>query len=483
MFTLLGIILVILGIVMLIIRPYINTEDVYKTKSDLRGGESRVLVGKKSHPLLVAFNKKLSLLVLVIGILVLIIPGIFFYAQPGMLYAVQYPTGGSKAVVQQGIKLKWWGKLIPIQMEIPIQDVLPESKTEHSPFAYIEQAQLREFNDAVKGLVANSIVVTVDYRLIDPANGKEKFLDVALKNRSQDNLVFSRIIPYRNAVLKNTAKLMSAQEYIAGGSAEFDRAFKDQLELGMYVLEEIIDKTIGDTIGQLHQTRLVGADADGQIKKYKIRYDPKTGEPLRNEGALHEYGLTVQQAVVDKIDWEDKFEVRLDNQKAEVAATQLERQKAQKATEMKKRIIEEGESNKAEERAKLEKEQIQKTIAAETTVKEQEFFLQAEKVKFEKSKIEVQARKILADVKKYEIQQSDGLSERAKYVIDKNVEKGIGVATELKDTKFPQFMYFGNGSGADNGNGKTASNTPLIYDLLGAKLAESMFSPVPTEQK
>ena len=100
-----------------------------------------------------------------------------------------------------------------------------------------------------------------------------------------------------------------------------------------------------------------------------------------------------------------------------------------------------------------------------------------------KSKIEVQARKILADVKKYEIQQSDGLSERAKYVIDKNVEKGIGVATELKDTKFPQFMYFGNGSGADNGNGKTASNTPLIYDLLGAKLAESMFSPVPTEQK
>ena len=311
---------------------------------------------------------------------------------------------------------------------------------------------------------------------IDENTGKEKFLDVALKARSQNNLVYSRVLPYRNAVLKNTAKLMSAQEYIAGGSAEFDRAFKDQLELGMYVLEEVVDNTPGDTIGQLHSTRLVGADQE-QVKKYKIRYDTKTKEPLRNQGALLEYGLTVQQAVVDKIDWEDKFETRLDNQKAEVAATQLERQKTQKATEVKKRIIEEGEANKAEERAKLEKEQIQKTIAAETIVKENEFFLQAEKVMFEKSKIEVQSRRILADVKKYEIEQADGLSERDKYIIDKNVEKGIGVATQVKDTRFPQFMYFGGGTSTG-----TASNTPMIYDLLGAKLAESMFGPV-TEKK
>lgn len=475
MFTFLGIVLILLGLVMLILRPFINKEDVYKTKTDMRGQEQRVLVGKKSAPFLLAITKKLAFIVLFVGLVLFAVPGIFFYAQPGMLYAVQYPTGGSKAVTQQGIKLKWWGKLIPIQMEIPIQDVLPDNETDHSPYAYIEKAQLREFNDAVKGTVANSIVVTVDYIAIDERTGKEKFLDVALKNRSQDNLVYSRIVPYRNAVLKNTAKLMSAQEYIAGGSAEFDRAFKDQLELGMYVLEEVINETVGDTIGQLHSTRIVGADQDGQIKKYKIRYGADK-EPLRNEGALHEYGLSVQQAVVDKIDWEDNFDTRLDAQKAEVAATQLERQKAQKATEMKKRIIEEGESNKAEERAKLEKEQIQRTIAAETEVKENEFFLQAEKVKFEKSKIEVQARRILADVKKYEIEQANGLSEKEKYIIDKNVEKGIGVAKEVKDTKFPSFMYFGGGAGT----GGTASNTPMIYDLLGAKLAESMFGPVTT---
>ena len=481
MFTFLGIVLLLAGLVMLIIKPFINAEDKYKTKTDMRGQESRVLVGRKSHPFFLSITKKIAFIVLFIGILFVSLPGIFFYAQPGMLYAVQYPTGGSKAVTQQGIKLKWWGKLIPIQMEIPIQDVLPDNETVHSPYAYIEKAQLREFNDAVKGIVANSIVVTVDYMKIDEKTGQEKFLDVALKNRSQDNLVYSRILPYRNAVLKNTAKLMSAQEYIAGGSAEFDRAFKDQLELGMYVLEEVLDHTPGDTIGQLHATRLVGADQE-QIKKYKIRYDPKTKEPIRNEGALLEYGLTVQQAVVDKIDWEDKFETRLDNQKAEVAATQLEKQKAQKATEMKKRIVEEGEANKAEERAKLEKEQIQRTIAAETEVKENEFFLQAEKVKFEKSKIEVQARKILADVKRYEIEQADGLSEKQKYIIDKNVEKGIGVAKEVKDTKFPQFMYFGGGAGTGTGTG-TASNTPMIYDLLGAKLAESMFGPVPTNEK
>jgi len=465
MFTAIGIILILLSVAMLVIYPLLSKEDVYVTKTDRLGNEKRFLKSKKSPLILLSFNKRLSTITLSIGLFIALIPALFFYAEPGVLYAVQYPWGGETAVVNQGVHIKFFARLIPIQMEIPIKDVLPESeKIEQSEFAYILQAKEREFNDAVKGTVANSIVITVDY------SNTEKFLDVAKTNRSQENLVFSRIVPFRDAVLKNTAKLMSAQEFISGGSSEFDRAFKDQLENGMYVLEEVDEGSKGDTIG-INRIRLVGGAADDSQKKvYKIRY--KNGEPLRNEGSLADYGLTVRQAVVDKVDWESKFDTRLDKLKEIVAETQTQKITAEKEMYRKQAVIEKGEADKAEEQARLEKVQITETIAAETAVKKERLFLEAAAIKYKKALIEKKTRITLADAKKYELDRADGLSEREKYIIDVNKETAIGVAAELNKTKFPDFMYFG---GSSNG-GTTANNqSPLIYDLLGAKLAETMF--------
>jgi len=112
--------------------------------------------------------------------------------------------------------------------------------------------------------------------------------------------------------------------------------------------------------------------------------------------------LKVVQAVVSKIDWEKKFDDRLDMQKSEVAATQLEKQKAERAIYKKKRVFEEGEANKVEEQAKLEKEQIRITIGAETKVKEEKFNLETSKIKLAKSKIDAQAKKVAADAQSYE---------------------------------------------------------------------------------
>ena len=469
MFTFFGVVLILLGLVMLIVRPMLNKEDKYKTKTDGRGNETRVLVSKKSHPFLLGFSKKMSTIVIAIGIFLIIIPGIFFYALPGKAYAVFYPWGSQKAVLQQGINTKWWGKIIDFQMEISVKDILEEDMATYDKIenVYFQMAVEREFSDAVKGEVANSIVIGIN--LNDP----DEFLLMAKKNRSERNLVYSRIIPYRDAVIKNTAKLMSAQEYIAGASAEFDRAFKDQMENGMYILEEVEDNRKTDIIGDMDQVRTID-DNNAKRKVYKIKTRKVNGvdEPLRNEGSLvKEYGLTVIQAVVNIIDWEDRFDDRLDKQKEQVAETQLERQMTERAIIKTQRVYQEGEANKAEERARLEKEQIQRTIAAETKVKEEQFNLQAERILLEKSKVEAQSRRILADVKKYEIEKADGLSERAKYVIDQDVAKGVGVAEHLKNTKFPQFMYFGGGK-------EGTTQMPIIYDLLGAKLAESMFAPV-----
>jgi len=468
MLAVLGVLLMLFSIAMLIIYPTLRKENVVSTKTDRLGQEKRVITARAAHPLLLIFKRKISILLLLGGFLIALLPSLFWIAEPGVLYAVQYPWGTDALVSNQGVHTKVpFTKFIPIQMEIPIKDVLPDSEDiEQNEFAYILQAKDREFNDAVKGTVANSIIIQVAHV------NEEKFLEVAKTVRSQENLVFSRIVPFRDAVLKNTAKLMSAQEFISGGSSEFDRAYKDQLQNGMYVLEEVDADSKADTIGQ-NRVRLVGGNSDDSQKKvYKIRYN--NGEPLRNEGSLSDYGLTVGQAVVDKVDWEEKFDTRLDKLKEIVAETQTQKITAEKEMYRKQAVIEKGEADKAEEQAKLEKEQITETIAAETEVKKEKLFLEAAAIKYDKAIIEKKTRVTLADAKKYEIDRADGLSEREAFVITTQKETAIGVAGEIKGLNLPDVMITnGGGSGQQAGQG-----IPILYDLLGAEFAKSMIPKI-----
>lgn len=468
MLEFLGVIIMLIGIGLLIARPFFKEKDVYNTRTNMRGQEERILISKSTHPLLLVINKKIATYIIAFGLILFIVPGIFFMAEPGKFYAVQYPWGDQKAVMTQGISTKFWGKLIPIQQEISIKDMLGDVDTEkESEYTYIMPSIEREFSDAVKGTVGNSIVISITE---DP----DKFLELATKNRSERNLVYSRINPYKDAVLKNTAKLMSAQDYIAGSSSEFDRAFKDQLENGMYILEEITNDNKKDTIG-VNKDRTI--DENSKAKSFKIKTHKVNGinEPLRNEGALKEYGLSVKQAVVNKIDWEDKFDERLDKQKEQVALTQLERQMTEKAIIKTQRVYQEGESNKAEERARLEKEQIQKTIAAETIVKEEQFNLEASKIKLQKNKIEAQAIKVLADADAYKNSKlvSAGLTpqERAEW----EFKTKVGIAAEYSKITFPLYMNINGGTGQQ-------SQSPLEA-LIGTAMAKQLIDNTTTSKK
>ena len=473
----LGVIIILVGIVLLILRPFLSEQDVYTTRTNMRGQEERVLKSKASHPLLLAINKKVTFLIIGVGVLFVVLPGIFFYAEPGKAYAVQYPWGTQKAVLSQGISTKFWGKLIPIQQEISIKDVLPNTDLKkESEFTYIQPAVEREFSDAVKATVANSIVIALD--ITDP----NKFLIMATKNRTEANLVYSRIIPYRDAVLKNTAKLMSAQEYIAGTSAEFDRAFKDQLENGMYILEEIPFSQGKDTIG-INKSRTIDENSKRRTYRIKTHKVGNFDEPLRNEGSLFkEYGLKVIQAVVNKIDWEDKFDERLDKQKQQVAETQLERQMTEKALIKTQRVYQEGESNKAEERARLEKEQIQKTIAAETVVKEEQFNLEASKIRLQKDMVEAQGVKVLADAESYKNSKlvNAGLTPQQK--AEWEYKTKVGIAAEYSKITFPLYMnnYYGVGAGGAGGT----IQSPLEA-LIGTAMAKQLIdnTVVPNKKK
>ncbi|WP_440069683.1 hypothetical protein [Tenacibaculum discolor] len=437
MLTFIGILLIITGVISIILKSII-----------------------KNNKIINWFTTQRSLQFLFIGVIMSIITGMFFYAEPGTAYAVQYPWGGQKAVFQQGIKTKMWGRLIPIQFEIPIKYVIPNEEGklgDQSKYAYVDKARQWEFNDAVKGQIATSIVISIN------TSDQDQFLSVADRNKTEKNLIRSRIVPNIDQSIKNTCKLMAAQDYISGQAADFDRYFQDQLENGMYVLEEYIENQKPDIIGDSTIVRTV-PNKESRQKRFRIKMSD--GQPVRVKGnSLKSYGLTVVQAVVNEIDWEETFDKRLQLQKEEVAQTQLEKQQAEREFYRAQKEKAKGEAEKAKERARLEKEQIQQTIAAETEAKVAEFNLIKEKKQFEVEEYKAKSKKVAADAQYYENAKlvSAGLTpqERAEW----NYKTAVGVAEQIKDLQLPSTYI----EGSKNGTGGN-----LLESLIGAELAKKM---------
>ena len=437
MLTTIGILLIIMGVSTLIMKSIFTKSSFLKW-----------------------FTTQRSLQLTFLGIVMSIVTGMFFYAEPGTAYAVQYPWGAQKAVFKQGINTKMWGRLIPIQFEMPIKYVIPNEKGgfgDQSKYAYVDAARHWEFNDAVKGKIATSIVVSIN------TSDETQFLSVADRNKTEKNLIRSRIIPNIDQSIKNTCKLMAAQDYISGQAADFDRYFQDQLENGMYVLEEYIENEKPDIIGDSTIVRTV-PNKESRQKRFRIKF--KNGEPVRVKGnSLKSYGLTVVQAVVNEIDWEETFDTRLQLQKEEVAQTQLEKQQAEREFYRAQKEKAKGEAEKAKERARLEKAQIQQTIAAETEAKVAEFNLVKEKKQYEVEQFKAKSKKVAADAQYYENAKlvSAGLTpqERAEW----EYKTAVGVAQQLKDLRLPQ-TYIEGGKNGNSGN--------LLQSLIGAELAKKM---------
>ncbi|MGX1929600.1 hypothetical protein [Flagellimonas sp. 2504JD4-2] len=437
MLTLFGILIILLGIVTLVTKPIF-----------------------KNSGLLQWFTPKRSLQIIGVGIVLSIVTGTLFYAEPGTAYAVQYPWGGQKAVFRQGIHTKMWGRLIPIQFELPIKYVIPNQDGdlgEQSEYANVDAAKYWAFSDAVKARIATSVVISIN------TEDEMQFLSVADRNKTEKNMIRSRIIPNIDQSIKNTCKLMDAQDYISGQASDFDRYFKDQLENGMYVLEEYVYDEQKDIIGDSSTVRTI-VNKESKQKRFRIKF--KDGQPIREAGnSLKAYGLTVVQAVVTEIDWETTFDKRLQLQKEEVAQTQLEKQQAEREFYRAQKEKARGEAEKAAERARLEKEQIQKTIAAETEAKVAEFNLVKEKKQFEVEKYKAQSKKVAADAEAYQNAKlvSAGLTpqERAEW----DYKTSVGVARELKDLRLPEIFIEG-------GDEKQDSN--LLQSLIGAELAKTM---------
>ena len=410
-----------------------------------------------------------STYLLLIGIGIIALNGVFFWANSGTAYAVQYPWGGDKMVKTQGLKTKLWGRTIPLSFEISIQDIISQTDeegrkerlAESADGIYNRHASLWEFSDAIKAEIGTAVVVGVN------TDDEEVFLDMADRNRSESKLIYGRVLPNIDAALKNTCKLMDAQEYISGKASDFDRYFRDQLENGMYLVEEYYEaERKSEIIGDTSTIRKIQPERSSKQKRFRIKRD-RQGNILRDNksNTLKQYGITIFQAQVTSIDWEASFDKRLDLQKNEVAQTQLEKQQAERQYYTAKKEVAKGEAEKAAERAKLEKEQIKLTIAAETEAKVAEQNVIAEKKKLEVARLQAQSKKVAADAQYYENAKlvSAGLTpqERAQLELD----KATAVAREFSKMQTPGVVIMG---------GDSKSGGSLTNSLIQAEMAKQI---------
>lgn len=438
-----GILALLFGLFMFFLRPNLAETDEFE-------GELRVR--KKAPPFLLMFSKRISLAISTLGLLFMLLPYLFFWAEPGYQYFLVYPTGNTDVVMNQGIKFRGFAKVISWQKYIDVK-VIDGGESSKEIEGVMKPIPIR-FIDQV------TAEVRLSGRFQLPTVPAD-FIALAIKYRSMENLVQNTLIPTVREQAINTGYMYAAQDYISGEAQSFRQTLDEQLKDGAYAVIKIENKdTVYNEAIQENDPRTIK-----EIRtKYTVEKVMENGFPKRIPHELTENNIIVSQVIVDDVVLEPTFKKRLEAQRDESAKRQIEQQKVETAKAAQARIIAEGERDKAQERVTQEKEQVKQLIAIETKLKQERTNKELAAIALETERLKAQQRKVTADAKAYENAKlvSAGLTPQEK--AEWEYKTSVGVATELAKLKFPQTMII-----ADDKKG----GTPL-ESLIGAAMAKQL---------
>ena len=445
--TIIGIILLILGLIAIVLRPQLAEEDEFQEN---KNGESKK-VKSKAPPWLLMFSRRVSMSIIITGLTLITLPNLFFWAEPGYQYFLVYPNGKKSAIMTEGIKFRGFAKITPWQKFIDVKVVNPgddtndiEGQMDPIPIRFIDQ-------------VTATTKLSTRFQL---PSDKESFIELAIEFRSLQNLAQNTLIPTVREVVSNTGYMFAAQDYISGSASDFRVSIEEQLKDGAFSVEKTEYR---DTI-----TTAIEQD-NREIKEVQTRYEVKkrkdeNGLFIRIPHDINENNIIVAQVIVDDVVLEQVFKQRLEAQRDESAKRQLEQQKIKTARDAQARIIAEGERDKASERVTQEKEQVKALISIETKLKLEETNRKLATIALETEKLQASAQKVKADAESYQNAKlvTAGLTPQQRAQFEKEI--AIGVAKEFAKIKFPSTMIM---SGGDNGG------TPLEA-LIGAAMTKQL---------
>lgn len=287
-------------------------------------------------------------------------------------------------------KQKEW----PNQISVMYQENAPKLEIEDSGIE-VGQIMIR-FSDAT---TANVKGIT---QYILPSDEKEMIL-IHNTHRTPQSLVNKRLAPYTKECLQSSAQLMSSEKHYGGGRAQMAQDFMDQLKEGVYLLKTE-EKNVYDSVQRESK----------RIYETEIQYDKKTALPKRKLSSIKEYGITVADAAITDVDYEDKVDEKLVKIIDAVTKSSISKQELMTAQQQTLTAKAKGEQALVEIEYQQKQEQIRQVVEAETKVKVAEQDKQQQKIAYEGAILEAKKIKELADAEAYaksKIMQADGALE------------------------------------------------------------------------
>jgi hypothetical protein len=408
----------------------------------------------KLPELLKGIKKLHGNILIVIGVILMLLNSLFFFADRGFNYLLVSPTGHMSAVMEQGIKWRGFAKIDKWQKYIDVKVVSKSTESDLDELEGVMNPIPVRFIDQVTAQGH----VSLRFQLPEDS---PSFIKLAVKYRTMSNLVNNTIIPTVREQLINTGYMFAAQNYISGEAQSFRQTFEEQLKEGTYAVNKLeVKDTIYDAIDMTSKQRTIK-----EIQtSYRVEKILLNGIPKRIPHELSENNIIVSQVIVDKIDLEATFKQRLEAQRDESAKRQLEQQMIETAKAEQQRIVAQGERDKAEERVNQEKEQVKALIAIETKLKQEETNKKLAAIALETERLNAQKKKVTADAEAYEIAKkvNAGITPEVKLAME--LDRDVKVAAEIAKIKFPETMIIG---GDDKGG------TPL-ESLIGAAMAKQL---------
>lgn len=301
-------------------------------------------------------------------------------------------------------------------------------------------------------------------QFILPSDEKEMIL-IHNTHRTPQSLVIKRLAPYTKECLQSSAQLMSSEKHYGGGRAQMAQDFMDQLKEGVYLLkteENIVYDSLEKEKKRIYQT--------------EIQYDKKTSAPKRKLSSIKEYGITVADAAITDVDYEDKVDQKLTKIIDAATKSAISKQELMTAQQQTLTAKAKGEQALVEIEYQQKQEQTRQVVEAETKVKIAEQDRLQQKIAYEGSILEAKKIKELADAQAYarsKIMKADGALEM-KLNAQIEVQKVWADAfSKYQGAIVPQIQ---------TGGGSSTNGALNFMDIMTAKTARDFaldMKPVP----
>ena len=283
---------------------------------------------------------------------------------------------------------------------------------------------------------------------------------IAMHNahRTPQSLVAKRLAPYTSECLSSSAQLMSAEMHYSGGRATMAQNYLDQLQRGVYLLSTV-EKTEFDSL--TNETK----------KIYENIFQTDTaGSKLRKFSSIKEYGITVADAQITTVDYEQRVDDMLGKKIESATRASVSKQEAITAQQQAISAKAEGERNLITIEYQQKQEQTKQIVAAETLVKLAEQDKQKQRIAAEAAELEARKIRTLADATAYEkqkIMSADGALDKKLEAYKYVMAEGFKAISDYQGAWVPSII-----SGAANGGGNNAAFN--MMEMLSIKAMKDL---------